>query len=170
VAQYGRRIRAARGWRGISQKQLAEALGLDEQTVKRRESDKQDPKNGELIAIAQICQVPLSFLEHGFDAPVQVDDPLALILREITEHRERTEGEIGKRYQTDGKVFEKLDANYKVLAELQGIGRRLEQLLNPQRLQALDEAIQDVAGLSTPPTPQAVSEGEQRDRKAGGQS
>ena len=67
VSVYSRRIRAARGYAGISQSQLAEALGVDEQTIKRRESPNgKEPKKGERVAIAAICGVPLDFLEQGF--------------------------------------------------------------------------------------------------------
>jgi transcriptional regulator with XRE-family HTH domain len=41
----------------MTQEDLADELGVDVQTIKRRESGKQDPKKGERLAIAQICGV-----------------------------------------------------------------------------------------------------------------
>lgn len=66
VSEYSARIRAARAFKDLTQVQLAEALGVDEQTIKRRESGAQDPKKGERIAIAAICGVPAEFMENGF--------------------------------------------------------------------------------------------------------
>lgn len=66
MADYAARIRAARGWADLTQQQLADQLGVDVQTIKRRESGSQEPKKGERLAIAAICKVPLSFMEEGF--------------------------------------------------------------------------------------------------------
>lgn len=62
VSQYAARVRAARGYANLTQKELAERLGVDEQTIKRREKETggQEPKLGERIAIATICDVPPS--------------------------------------------------------------------------------------------------------------
>lgn len=69
---YGARIRAARGYADLTQDQLADALGVDAATIKRREHPRghehlQSPKKGERLAIAQVCGVPLEFLEDGFE-------------------------------------------------------------------------------------------------------
>lgn len=67
MSAYSARIRAARNYAGLTQIQLAEALGVDEQTIKRRESPAgNEPKKGERIAIASICGVPPEFMEIGF--------------------------------------------------------------------------------------------------------
>lgn len=74
VSVYSARIRAARAYAGLSQTQLADALGVDEQTIKRRESTSgNEPKKGERIAIAAICRVPPEFLELGWDAITPAD-------------------------------------------------------------------------------------------------
>lgn len=67
MSDYAQRIRAARAYAGLTQDELAEQLGTAAQTVKRRESGAQAPKRGELLAIAAICDVPVRFMEHGFD-------------------------------------------------------------------------------------------------------
>jgi transcriptional regulator with XRE-family HTH domain len=66
TAAYARRYRAARAYAGLTQEELANKLGVDEQTIKRRESGKQEPKKAELIAVAALCEVPVEFLEHGW--------------------------------------------------------------------------------------------------------
>jgi transcriptional regulator with XRE-family HTH domain len=66
---YSARIRAARAFAGLTQDQLAEMLGVDTNTIKRRESGTNLPKRGELLAIATITGVPISFMEHGFGDP-----------------------------------------------------------------------------------------------------
>lgn len=66
MTAHAARIRAARAYAGLHQEQLAERLGVDVQTIKRRESGKSEPKRGELLAIAAVCEVPTSFMENGF--------------------------------------------------------------------------------------------------------
>jgi transcriptional regulator with XRE-family HTH domain len=66
MTDYAARIRAARAYAGLKQDELAERLGVDTNTIKRREAGTQNPKRGELLAIAAITGVPVSFMEHGF--------------------------------------------------------------------------------------------------------
>lgn len=74
MSEYAPRIRAARAYKGFTQEELAEELGVDVQTIKRREAGKQDPKRSERIAIAAICEVPLDFLENGFGGSYMLSD------------------------------------------------------------------------------------------------
>ena len=60
------RLRAARGYANLSQQQLADRLGISIGTVKRRELGEAHLNNQALIATAQACQVPLSFLTEGW--------------------------------------------------------------------------------------------------------
>lgn len=69
MSVHAARIRAARAFAGLTQGQLAERLGVDVQTVKRREAGGRAPRRGELLAIASICGVPPAFMEHGFGEP-----------------------------------------------------------------------------------------------------
>lgn len=71
MADYAARVRAARGFADMTQQELADALGVEVQTIKRREKPpsqrgSQEPKKGERLAIAQICGVPPAFMEDGF--------------------------------------------------------------------------------------------------------
>lgn len=61
MSELAKRIRAARNYAGLSQKQLSELLEVDEQTVKRTEAGKRTPKRPELLAIAHECQLPMGF-------------------------------------------------------------------------------------------------------------
>lgn len=66
MSDYAARIRAARAYSGMTQRELADRIGVDVQTVKRREAGQQNPKRGELLAIAAVTGVPVAFMEHGF--------------------------------------------------------------------------------------------------------
>lgn len=64
------RIRAARAYAGLKQTELADRIGVDVQTIKRREGGRTRAKPGELHAIASACGVPVGFLQNGFgEAP-----------------------------------------------------------------------------------------------------
>jgi transcriptional regulator with XRE-family HTH domain len=89
-AIYAARIRAARGYANLTQQQLADALGVDVQTVKRRESPAgSDPKKGERLAIAAACSVPPDFMEGGFPPVLSTEaqDRLGALLREVQQLR-----------------------------------------------------------------------------------
>jgi transcriptional regulator with XRE-family HTH domain len=71
MADVAARIRAARAYADLTRRELAEQLGVSESTIQRREHGQQpDPRRQELMAIAQVCSVPLAFLEHGFHSNV----------------------------------------------------------------------------------------------------
>lgn len=81
-AIHAQRIRTARAYADLTQAELAARLGVDEQTIKRRENPaKNDAKKGELIAIAAICGVPEWFLTDGWKEPgrSEIADRLAAI-------------------------------------------------------------------------------------------
>lgn len=67
MSELAARFRAARAYADLTQLELAQALGIDVQTVKRREASKGDPKRAELIAIASITGVPETFMLDGFN-------------------------------------------------------------------------------------------------------
>ena len=63
----GRRLKAARGYGGLSQPALARALEVSEGTIKNIELGKRPPRRSELLAIAEACEVPMWFLEGGWE-------------------------------------------------------------------------------------------------------
>jgi transcriptional regulator with XRE-family HTH domain len=137
VPDYGRRIRAARAYAGLTQDQLAEALGLDVQTVKRRESGKQEPRNGERIAIAAVCNVPLEFIEHGFPAVVSTEaqDALTRIEQTLADHDQ----------------FTRTFAEQRIQARFDSLTSELRAALREQAGATLDEALARAQALNTPP-------------------
>jgi transcriptional regulator with XRE-family HTH domain len=89
---YAARYRAARGFADLTQPELAEKLGVDAQTIKRRESGAKGPKKGERMAVAAICGVPFEFMEDGWGA-LEPSEIRALLDRQ-TELLERIEGAV----------------------------------------------------------------------------
>lgn len=61
------RLRAARAFAGLSQPELADKLELGEVTYKLSERGKRRPPRRELLAIAEACEVPMWFLEGGWE-------------------------------------------------------------------------------------------------------
>ena len=74
MSSYGRRYRAARALAGMTQDDLAAALGVEVQTVRRTEQGKRNPKRMERIAVAAVTGVPLSFIE-GTSHGAPTDEP-----------------------------------------------------------------------------------------------
>lgn len=65
--EQGRRIRAARVYAGIDARPaLAEILEMSEPTLQRIENGDRPVKRAELLAIAEACEVPMWFLENGW--------------------------------------------------------------------------------------------------------
>lgn len=75
MSETAARARAARAFAGLKQKELADLLEVDEQTVKRTEAGKREPAGPELAAIADHCGVPRWFLARGW-AGGQVTDEI----------------------------------------------------------------------------------------------
>lgn len=98
MGEFARRIRAARGYADISQQELADRMGVDVQWVKRREKSAggQNPKPGELIAIAAICEVPIDFMLDGFSerTPSEIAERLARIEELLSPSGEALEREL----------------------------------------------------------------------------
>lgn len=95
MASLASHIRAARAYAGLTQGELADALGVEVQWVKRREASIQTPREAELVAIADKCSVPLEFLHHGFS-----DD---LIGPEAQNQLDRIEGKLDRLLSPDAR-------------------------------------------------------------------
>lgn len=83
-----RRYRAARAWADLEQDELAKRLGLDRQTVIRRESGEKLPKAAELIAVASVCGVPEEFMLNGFANEVVASGEVATIRQHLGDQAE----------------------------------------------------------------------------------
>jgi transcriptional regulator with XRE-family HTH domain len=68
---FAARLRAARAFAGLSQEELAEALGDSVSTIARRETGKSPTKPGDRISTATVCGVPPEFMEQGFGVIAQ---------------------------------------------------------------------------------------------------
>jgi transcriptional regulator with XRE-family HTH domain len=62
-----RRIRTARTFAELTQPEMAKRLELGEATYKRTELGERRPPRRELLAIADVSDVPMWFLEGGWD-------------------------------------------------------------------------------------------------------
>lgn len=67
VTALQKHIEAARAYAGISsQGKLAEAIDMAPATFQRRLRGEYPWRRADLLAIAEVCEVPVEFLEHGF--------------------------------------------------------------------------------------------------------
>jgi transcriptional regulator with XRE-family HTH domain len=64
--EIARRVRAARAYSGLSVNDLADAVGLGVQTIKRIESGKRTARPFEIWAIAEACKLPREFFDLDF--------------------------------------------------------------------------------------------------------
>ena len=58
----GERIKQARKAKGLTQKELAEAVGVAEVTISQYEADKYSPKYDKMVKIAEALNIPVSDL------------------------------------------------------------------------------------------------------------
>lgn len=72
------RIRAARAHAGIDQAAVAQLFGVSVGTIKRMESGKREITTDEMLAVAELCNVPVEFMLSGFEsiqaAPVTLEE------------------------------------------------------------------------------------------------
>ena len=90
------RLRAARGYAGLRQPELAAALGVSLATLSRMENGRTTVSDNTRREVAAICGVPATFMEVGFDpfrvpGAETVTDRLTAIERRVEdlEHRRR---------------------------------------------------------------------------------
>gem|GEM_PF-6952398 len=83
--EVGKRIRAARGYKGLSQPQLAAAIKVGRVKVTDWEMGRDEPDDGDLYKISTACGLPIEFFSVNLQAlgePVSADD-LFSVLEEI---------------------------------------------------------------------------------------
>lgn len=74
----GARIRTRRVLMGMSQQKMAEAIGLTFQQVQKYESGANSVAAPRLLQIAQVLDVPVSFLFDGIEQASAVESPVSL--------------------------------------------------------------------------------------------
>ncbi len=94
LSETGRRIRAAMAYGGYKGRDaLAEAIQLSSSTLQRIEGvaePARPPKRSELLAIADACDVPMWFLEGGWEGwRKSVDSKAQDALADLEKHRQR---------------------------------------------------------------------------------
>lgn len=62
MKQFGERLKELRAGKGLTQKQLAEAMSVSGNTVHAWESDKQEPSLAALVRLAEYFDVSADFL------------------------------------------------------------------------------------------------------------
>jgi len=70
------RVRAARGYRGWTQQELADELHVSAQFVKRVERGDRILTSDELVNVAEVCGVPTWFMFNGWEGPTRDLDEL----------------------------------------------------------------------------------------------
>lgn len=60
------RLRAARGYKGLKQPELAKMLGISVETLSRMENGATTVPDERVVQIAKACEVPLVFMQVGF--------------------------------------------------------------------------------------------------------
>lgn len=72
--EIGKRIRAARGYKGLSQPELAKAIGCGRVHVTDMEMGRDEPDDGELYLIARACDLPMEFFSVDWSS---LSEPIA---------------------------------------------------------------------------------------------
>jgi len=136
MSEQSRRYKAARVYAEMGQQALGDALGIDRQTVGKRESGEQEAKKAELIALAHVCDVPVEFLLGGFSAL----------------GGEPTRSELGER-------LDRLEGSMRFL-----VGRAVDQPLDDLLAELTDGTTRALLGLDEPqagePAPSNGDEGD----------
>src|SRR5262245_8178003 len=68
AAEAAARVRAARNYAGITQRELCDRLALSLATIKRYESGERPISTDELLAVGDATGVPPGFMMHGWSA------------------------------------------------------------------------------------------------------
>lgn len=94
-SEIARRVRAARIYGGLSRRDLARRLEVSEGTLINTELGKRHAPRPELLAIAEACDVPMWFLERGWDgwrSETSVDDLGRQALEDLDAEERREAG------------------------------------------------------------------------------
>ena len=79
------RLRAARGYKGLTQAQLAQRLGISVETLSRMENGKGPVSDRRRDEVGELCEVPPEFMLSGF---ASLEQPVSDIQRQVYMVRE----------------------------------------------------------------------------------
>jgi transcriptional regulator with XRE-family HTH domain len=92
-----RRVRAARAYSGLSVQELATAIGVGAQTIKRIEAGRRTPRQMEVSAIADVCGLPHNWFSADWASCCQQVEALSDLMNRL----EQRQIEIGVRLGID---------------------------------------------------------------------
>jgi transcriptional regulator with XRE-family HTH domain len=134
---YAARIATARKLAGLSQQDLADALGVNVQTIKRRESAAgKAPKKVDRIAIATVCGVSIDYMEGVI---TDVESAADAVVRKLREHDAQLHAmqadlaEISDLHDDVRKLARTVAQQSRELRALRDLGRRDEPPADGQR-------------------------------------
>jgi transcriptional regulator with XRE-family HTH domain len=90
-----RRVRAARAYCGLTVREVADAVGLGLQTIKRIEAGSRVARKSEIVAIAEACGLPRDWFEADFEALVQLASEADELLARVDRRLARIERHVG---------------------------------------------------------------------------
>jgi len=106
------RVRAARAFADLEQRDLAEALELSVATIRRIERGGRTASAPELIHIGEVCGVPREFMLHGFTlgAPLATPGSGGLDLDADMARLNRRDDELERRIAVQESFMERMRA------------------------------------------------------------
>lgn len=133
-AEHARRCRAARAWAGMSQAELAGAIGVALATVKRTEAGARKVPAEELLTIGEACKVPPWFMLRGVTEPPESAETTAQVNRLADQFAERVHerlaqgdervNDLTERVERYGAGFDRLNATVDAIAQALGSARK----------------------------------------------
>ena len=90
-----RRVRAARAYAGLSVRELADAIGIGVQTIKRIEAGARAPRTMEVWAIAEVCGLPNEWFEMDVEGLANHAAAAADLLERVDRRLARIELQLG---------------------------------------------------------------------------
>ncbi|HEY3020992.1 MAG TPA: helix-turn-helix transcriptional regulator [Solirubrobacteraceae bacterium] len=97
-------MRAARAYAGLDQAEVAQKLGKSVGTYKRMEQGTRPVSKPERTKIAQLCGVPIEFMDEGFDALMIVSDDL--LARKVLEEVRALRQDLAAQLPTSRRMME----------------------------------------------------------------
>jgi transcriptional regulator with XRE-family HTH domain len=122
-ANHARRVRAARGWANLTQPELAKQLDMSVASVRRIEQENRDVSVAELSHIARVCNVPESFMLHGWGeaSTDTLDGIIADMSRRIERHEKMHRDAQARLAKIDGEVVDEAqDTEPDLMGDLEG--------------------------------------------------
>lgn len=119
--EHARRVRAARVYSGIEQRELPARANVSYGRLRRIEQLKAVPTWEEMWSIAEACNVPRSFMEVGFNVAASDGDHIARQVAELQEWSERA---------VDRIIEERAGVAHQASERLANVEQKLDRLMH----------------------------------------